>query len=822
MHTLIDIFNSFAKRQQNIAFVYRTGIRRFTYSYEQLSLLSLKFNTWLDQQNIKSGDRVALWAPNSPWWGVVYWGCVTRGVIVVPIDFMSGRERAEKIIEHSGSKLVIQSQYKIDRFDRDSKFIEIEQLEYLLNNLEPADIVTQFKTEDVVEIVYTSGTTGNPKGVALTHKNLMANLEEVLKQIEIKPEYTFLSLLPLSHMFEQSGGFLAPLKVGGRVVYLRTIKPAAMSDALQQEDINVMMAVPRILQAFRDGVVRELSHKKLIGLFNYLTKKFSHKPKQFKSKLFFPIHKKFGSNFQFFASGGASLDIMTFKFWQDLGFTIIEGYGLTECSPVLTINRREKQVAGSVGVTLPGIDLRIHEGEIQARGDSIFSGYWDNPQATQAAFTNDGWFKTGDIGDFDKDGNLFIKGRSKEMIVTAGGINVYPDEVEEVINAIPGVVESCVVGYDQGRGEEVNAVLILEEGKSLQEVIKNANQQLDPKQRVTSYSVWPSSTFPKTTTLKIKKFEVKEQIKDQTSSRVHSSIDKLKIQIAFVVKKPASKITDQSRLVADLGLSSIARLELANLIELEYRLDLDDSVITPETTVSDLQHIVTKRISQKHTIKSRRWVHGKLVRRLRYYFNKLVVRWFMMFLFSVKSVNTKNLDLLTGPAIFIANHASYLDGPGVYMAMPKKWQINYSTVIYEGFFFKKKNLITKAVGRFWFEFISFTAGVFLATENNGFRKVLEFMGHLIERQISILVFPEGERSWDNKLLPFKPGLGQMVKELKVPVVPIKISGSHQVLPRGAFWPKRGPITVEFGKPLYFSQESPSEIVIKTKQAIEDM
>ena len=363
-------------------------------------------------------------------------------------------------------------------------------------------------------LFYTSGTTGAPKGVALSHRNLLANVLQVSAQFPtVSADYRFLSLLPLSHMFEQTAGFLVPLYLGGSIIYLRTLKPSAIMEAFADEDVHAMIAVPRLLQLLKGSVERELAAKGLLSIFNtlcLLSETFQLKPAR---RYFSPIQKKFGRNFKMFVSGGAPLSPDTFRFWSSAGFRVIEGYGLSETSPVLATNKMDKQVCGAVGWAVPGVELRLENGEVQAKGDNIFSGYFNNDAATKEAFTADGWFRTGDLGAYDESGALVIKGRAKEVIVTGAGINVYPDELEALLLRTPGVRDGCVIGLDRGSGEEVHAVIVPDgSGRPLDEILAEVNGALDELHRITGFSVWPDPELPKTTTLKVQKFIVKKRL----------------------------------------------------------------------------------------------------------------------------------------------------------------------------------------------------------------------------------------------------------------------------------------------------------------------
>lgn len=249
MKTLCDLFESFKERGNATVFVYRTGVRRFVFSYHNLHLLSLKMASLLENRGINKRDCVVLWAPNSPWWAVAFWGIVARGAIVVPVDFMSGKERAQTIAGLTESKLIIQSQYKLDKLAAENSIL-IEGLEYLLDGVEPARETAKTRPDDIAEIIYTSGSTGDPKGAVLTHKNFITNIAQINRHIPvITSAWRFLSLLPLSHMLEQMGGFFVPLCHGGTIIYLRTLKPSAMMEAFSREDIYAVVTVPRLLQA---------------------------------------------------------------------------------------------------------------------------------------------------------------------------------------------------------------------------------------------------------------------------------------------------------------------------------------------------------------------------------------------------------------------------------------------------------------------------------------------------------------------------------------------------------------------------------------------
>ena len=505
-----------------------------------------------------------------------------------------------------------------------------------------------------------------------------------------------------------------------------------------------------------------------------------------------------------------------------MGFIVLEGYGLTETSPVLCVNTMERQQAGSVGPPLPGVQLKIEAREILVQGDNVFSGYYENEQASRDAFTADGWFRTGDMGERGPDGWLSIRGREKELIVTGSGVNVYPDELEAVLNRTAGVKESCVIGLNRGGGEEVHAVLLLDgSGIKPEEIISQANKKLDALQQITGFNLWQEPEFPKTTTLKIKKFAVKEELeKGPHKDAAAVSQDSLLNLLARITKTEATQIHEESLLVNDLGLSSIDRLELVSFLEQEYRLDIEDSQIGPQTKVSDLRQIIAKREKQDRHDHFRFWTNDRFFRGLRMVWDTLVHGPLFRQFVELDVRGLEKLENLGGPVFFVANHLSYLDQPAVMSALPSRLRYSCATAAWEEFFFGDYHGVDRLLRRLSYEYGTILFNLFPLPQSQGFSGSLAYMGRLADAGINILIFPEGGHSRDGIMQPFQLGLGIMVKELGIPVVPIKISGTDQVLPHEAHFPKQGKVTVTFGEPLHFSYEEPAEIVEQTRSAVE--
>jgi long-chain acyl-CoA synthetase len=824
MQTLIDLFNTFEGLGDKTAFVNRTGVRRLVVSYRAFHNLVLKMAQLLAENGVSAGDKVLLWGPNSSWWAVAYWGIMVRGAIAVPVDFMSDLARADSIRTLTKATINLQSRYKAERISSGITLL-LEDLQYLLEDIQPIGERASPAPDDTAQLIYTSGTTGNPKGVILTHNNLVANMTQINLAVPIiTNSFNFLSLLPLSHMFELMGGFLTPLYRGAAVIYLRTLKPSAIMAALGEEDVYIIMSVPRLMQLLKTTIDREVEEKHLTTLFRVLTQLALKFPHALRRLLFFPVQRKFGTNFTAFVSGGAPLNPDLFAFWNSMGITVLEGYGLTETSPVLCVNTIDRQVAGSVGPPLPGVEVKLEEKEVLVRGDNVFPGYYENEQATRDAFAPDGWFRTGDLGEISPDGWLTIKGRGKELIVTGAGVNVYPDEVEAALNKISGVKESCVIGVDSGSGEEVHAVLLLDgSGVAAETIIAEANTGLDTMQQITGFTLWAEAEFPKTTTLKIKKFAVKEAIaKGAEGGAAPASKDTLLNLLARITGSAADKIREESLLAADLGLTSIDRVELVSFLEQEYRLDIDDAQIGVLTKVSDLRQMIGKREKLTHHDHFRFWTNNRFFRGVRSVWDTLFHGPLFRSFVTLEVRGVEHLEQLNGPVFFVANHLSYLDHLAVMFALPTRLRSKSATAAWEEFFFGDYHGFSRILRRLSYEYASVLFNLFPLPQSQGFSSSLAYMGRLADAGFNILIFPEGGHSRDGKMLPFQPGLGIMVKEVGIPVMPIKISGTDQVLPHDAHFPVKGRVTVTFGAPLHFHMEEPAEIVERTRLAVEKL
>ena len=537
-------------------------------NYRKISYLEFygslqKISSFLFDSGIKHGGRIALLSENRPEWPMVYFGVTSIGAIIVPLDPKLESEELFSLLSDSGSEIAFCSGEQAQKIEKlrsrlpllkKAVNLDADIDKILALPLDPARLrspqacplpLAAVAPDDIAAIIYTSGTTGNPKGVMLSHKNIMSNVIGIDPLFHmIGPGDNFLSILPNYHTFETTAGMFCPIFKGASITYAESLKSYHLLNNMQETKVTIICGVPLLYKLFLDGIKRQVEEKGIAArvifrvflCISMYFKVFLHV--NIGRHLFGFIHKKFGRHIKFFVSGGAPLDPKIIKEFDLMGFTILQGYGLTETSPILAACTLDNNVFGSVGRPLPGVDIKIHApnreavGEIMAKGPNIMKGYYNDPGATSEAIM-DGWFRTGDLGRLDAKGNLYITGRSKDLIVLGSGKNVYPDEVEFVISKSPFIKEICVFGSKIMSGirqgmEEVHAAIVPDMDKMadwvtkrglelndstvrtvIGEEVENWGKLLTPHKRIARYYI-AEGELPKTATKKIKRFAVKE------------------------------------------------------------------------------------------------------------------------------------------------------------------------------------------------------------------------------------------------------------------------------------------------------------------------
>jgi long-chain acyl-CoA synthetase len=516
------------KFQKQVAFQMRqdSDYRKFT--FERVGKLVKGLQKKLKGMEVEHGERVALLSENRPEWAISYLAITSMGAVAVPLDAMSHKEEILPLLEDSQPKAIILSRKYIDYVQRtnwENRKILMEEIEGM--ELEIKNLEFSVELDDLAAIVYTSGTTGTPKGVMLTHRNLMFDVLSTASLFDLGPGDNFLSVLPLHHTFETTAGFLGPFYKGCTITYAESLKSYNLLRNLQETGVTIMCGVPLLYQLFYEGILREIEEKKLMLVFKILLglSKFFLKVVGINlGKTFFgTIHRKFGGKIRFFVSGGAAIDPELVKNFELLGFTILQGYGLTESSPVLTCCTLRENRVGSVGKPIPGVEIKIAGnepvGEILAFGPNIMKGYYKRKDLTAEVIDQRGWLHTGDVGYLDEDGYLYITGRAKDVIVTASGVNVYPEEIEGLLGKIPLIKEACILGAKVKEGlrkgtEEVVAVVVPKEGVGEEEIklaINELNSRLADYKRIARI-IFRKEELPKTRLLKVKKYALRKEL----------------------------------------------------------------------------------------------------------------------------------------------------------------------------------------------------------------------------------------------------------------------------------------------------------------------
>jgi long-chain acyl-CoA synthetase len=506
------------------------------WTYRELERRS-RLAAWrLRAGGLERGDRILTWSPSAPDLPAAYFGAMRAGLVIVPLDLrmaadaierIAARADARRLVVGSGRDAPDPAEAGLDRFET----IHLEDLVADPDQTFPADWETQLgawprpKPDDVFELVFTSGTTGDPKGVMLAHDNVLASVG-AMHHVVPPMDHRIVSLLPLSHLFEQAVALLYALDVGADILYVRSRNPRLIFEAIRGHRMTSMVLVPQILELFWTALEREVDRAGRTRTFERSRRLARRLPYAARRLIFRQLHARLGGGLRIFVSSGAFLRPSLQQAWEDLGVIVIQGYGSTETG-FGTCTTRDDHGLGTVGRAVPPVRMQLAEdGEIQFAGPTLFKGYWQDPEATAAAFTADGWYRTGDIGRLDADGRLVLMGRTKDIIVLPNGLNVYPEDIENALRTA-GVRESVVVETRPGRIEAVVLPLAdpaAEPDPGIQGAVRAANSTLAVHQRIAAVRVWPDDDFPRTHTLKVKRDVVRRWAVDEESLPVHEGV----------------------------------------------------------------------------------------------------------------------------------------------------------------------------------------------------------------------------------------------------------------------------------------------------------
>ncbi|MGA9135864.1 MAG: AMP-binding protein [Candidatus Sulfotelmatobacter sp.] len=854
-------------------------------TYADLRRMAESVGRWIGENKFERGSRLAIVADNHPRWVAAYLGTIASGCTVVPLDTALHADQLAKLLQDSGSSVLFCdvkhaaiARQAVSEFGVGLVLMDPERMANLSNkehwlgdlpaifeagpgNFQP----TPSKLEDVASLLYTSGTTADPKGVMLTHANFLGEVEAVFNWVEIGPSDALLGVLPMFHVLAQMANLLLPLVKGSRVVYLETLNTTELLRALRDRDITAFAVVPQFFYLIHQRIFEEIKKRGALTqrLFKTLVA-LNRNLRKFRINagpiLFSKVHETLGKKMRYLVTGGSRFDPAIAKDFYDLGIDVLQAYGLTETTAAVFANSPGHNVIGSVGKALKGVEAKIVDyrpeeddgptpGEVVLRGAVVMKGYWNRPDAT-AAVLRDGWFYTGDLGYFDADHNLFLTGRKKEVIVLSNGKNIYPEEVEVHYLKSPYIKELAVMGLEGKPGEggdRLHAVIVPNFDVLRQRKIVNAkevirfdieglSQQIASTKRIGSYEIWQED-LPRTTTRKIKRFEVEKRVKADQSRKIADDsalpleqpltpeeaawLDQLDVQRALqIVRESApsapANLRPTHNLELDLGLDSMQRVELLSHLEEKLGGDVEESQLSGIYTVRDVVDAVLQSAAtgggapgKRHAFAGWKAILAEQpdphdVIQLARPQPVTATFWYLVSrLTNMAALDRFHLDVRgieklpkSGPYIISSNHQSYLDPLILAGVLPpsvfgKVFAVGTSEIFGSGFMLRLARSLRIVV-------VDPDANLIPAMHAGAFG---------LRQGRPLILYPEGERSIDGTPRIFKKGAAILSIHMQVPIVPVAIEGFYKAWPRNKAFQGFTPLKMVFGDPIIPPWES---------------
>ena len=877
--TLIDEFRRFGRE---IAVVRYQGNRRRVTTYDELASLAGRFAAFLAERCIVQGDRVLIWAENSAEWIAALHGCLLRGVLAVPLDAAGSPDFAERVAADVNPRLAVGDALLLTKLAAPSgPAIPTLAFEDWLAELPEAEMgaISGLTAETPLQILFTSGTTGDPKGIVLTHGNVLASVGPIedgaapyLRYERLVHPLRILHTLPLSHVFGQTMGLWVPPIFTAELHFESRLAAPRLIELIRNERISVLAAVPRVLallkahlEATHDGLGERASasrDKKLGALLRWLR--------------FNSVHREFGLKFWAFVSGGGALPGPLEQFWNALGFVLIQGYGMTESTALITLNHPFHVAKGTIGKPLAGREVKLApDGEVLVRGAVISGATW---QGGQLRVRDDEWLATGDIAERQQSGDLRFLGRKSEVIVTAAGVNIHPEDIEAAIEEQSDVAACAVVAIDTPTGPEPCAVLACRSsGECATAAVERANARLPEFQRVSRWVLWPEPDLPRTSTGKVKRkpvaawlARIQAAAATTTNGSLHSSrnghgpsSDWLLDLIAQTTGETHSRIGDELRLTEDLHLDSLGRVQLAAAIEERLGIVQSNGMLEEVQTLGDLRKIVagdtattdtdadslaaasssqasrsvassasappaspTAPTSTVASVAATRpatpprrprflyptWPWWKPLHWIRVAFLEAIARPLTWILAEPRISGSAN-PIPAGPLLIIGNHVTAYDVPLILYALPGIFRRNVAVAMrgemLEDFrHFRNPdqppgNKSFYLLGPLAYWLVTALFNVFPLPRQRDFQASFAHAGKALDHGYNVMIFPEGARSAEGQLAPFRPGIGLLVKQSYVPVLPVAIRGLGELKSHRRRWFRSGTIEIRTGEAIHF-------------------
>ncbi|MDP4173255.1 MAG: AMP-binding protein [Bacteroidota bacterium] len=777
--------------------------------------------------NISQGQRVALFAENRPEWIFSFFATWNSGGINVPIDFLSTAEEVNFIFNDCKPACVFTSknnlpvlQKALETLDYSPKIIVFEDIKTTELSSVQAKLQVNDK-DDIGVIIYTSGTTGSPKGVMLSFDNLYSNVECITGLGIIGFDDRVIAILPFHHAFPLQGTILMPLYIGGTVIIPNQISSDEIIKTLQKHKITILLGVPRLYNLFHGGIVSKIEANPIAKILLKISR--STESYVFGKKVFKKVQDTFGGHIKYMISGGARLEPQINKDFKALGFKILEGYGMTETSPLISFNPPEKVKIGSVGKPFSAVKLKIVDGELAISGRNVMKGYYNRPEETKLVL-RDGWIYSGDLGYQDDEGYIYITGRSKEIIVLPNGKNLNPEEIEGKILKEHSIIKE--IGVFQKDGQLFAIIYpdfqqLQKEGiVNIQETIKwtvidKYNLSAAPYKKIFNFTI-VHSDLPKTRLGKLKRYTLSQLIQKQVKEKISVDIPEdqeykfLEEYLQTIVKKD---ILPDEHVELDLGLDSLDKVELQVQIEKTFGISMSNEDLSSHSTVRKLAAYIKEK---KTKIETGVMHWGKVLKeeidfqipKSNYMlkFLKLLTKPFFKFYIRLEDEGLENIP--QEPVIIAPNHQSFMDGLLIANVLKNK------TLNRTYFFAKDKNI------KSWIaKFFARNSNVLILNINKDLKLTLQKIATILKKGNNMVIFPEGARSRDGQIMNFKKSFAIISKELNVPVVPVVIDGAFDKFSIGSKFPKPGKIKLKFLKPIYPGDMDYDSIATLAKEKI---